>query len=74
MVAEAQFYAFSGAALLLRPESASPVSAQQGVRWNDVKFAKAVVARWHVVRGEREVSNDQWAPRLGAFWVGIRRS
>ena len=29
---------------------------------------------WHVVCGERAVFDNQWAPRLGVFWAGIKRS
>ena len=51
MVTEVQFYAFLGAVLMLGPKLASPVSAQQRVRWNYVKLVKATVA--FLARGPR---------------------
>ena len=51
MRAEAQFYSFFGAVVMLGPKSASPVTSQQEARWNYVKLVKAAIAYWHVVRG-----------------------
>ena len=55
MVSEAQFFAFFGSVLLLGPESASPVSAQQGGRWCYVKLPRAAIAHWRGIRGQRAV-------------------
>ena len=52
---------------MLGPKSASPVTSQQGVRWNYVKLGKAAVAYWHVVRGDRAFFDAEWAPRMGVF-------
>ena len=74
MVTEAQFYASLGAVLMLGPKSASPAFAQPRVRWNYVKLVKAAAAYWHIVRRERAVFGNQWAPRMGVSWAGIARS
>ena len=71
MATEAQFYAYSGAVLTLGPKSESPVSAQPGVR---VRPSRAAVAYWRVVCVERAVPDDQWTPRKGVPWAGIKRS
>ena len=63
--AEAQFFAFFGAVLLIGPKSPSPVSSHPGVRWNYVKLVKAAVACWHVVRGERAIFDVERSPRMG---------
>ena len=44
MVSKAQFFAVFGSVLLLGPKSASPVSAQPGVRWSYVELPTAAVA------------------------------
>ena len=59
---------------MLGPKSASPVTPQQGVRWNYVKLVRAAVAYWRVVRGERALFDVEWAPRMGVFWPGAKRS
>ena len=72
-VSEPQFFAFFGSALLLGPKSASPVSSQPGVRWSYVKLVKAAIACWRVALGQRAVLGDQWSPRMGVFWSGMKR-
>ena len=74
MRSEAQFYSFFGGVLLRGPKTTSPVTPQPGVRWNYVKLVKAAIAYWHVVRGERAVFDVEWAPRMGVFWSGVKRS
>ena len=59
MVTEAQFFAFSGAVLMLGPKSASPASAPPEVRWNYVELFKAAAACWDVVRGARAVFDNR---------------
>ena len=39
-----------------------------------MKLVKAAVASWRVVFGKRAFFDDEWPPRLGAFWAGIQRS
>ena len=70
MRAEAQFFAFFGAALLLGPKLSSPASSQPGARWNYVKLVNAAVAYWCVARGTRAVFDGEWSPRMGFFPVG----
>ena len=67
MRAEAQFFAFFGAVLLLGPKSSSPVSSQPGVRWSYVKLVKAAATYWRVVRGTRAAFGGEWSPRMGRF-------
>ena len=67
MRAEAQFYSFFGTALMLGPNSASPLTSHRGVRWNYVKLVKAALAYWHVVRGERAIFDVERTPRMGVF-------
>ena len=43
------------------------------MRWSHVKLVKAAVAFWHVVRWKRAIFDDEWPPRVGAFWCGIKR-
>ena len=73
MIAEAQFFAFFGAILLLGPKSSYPAPSQPGVRWNYVKLVKAAVAYWRVVRFDRAVFGGEWPPRMGFFWSGAKR-
>ena len=70
MCAEAQFFAFFGAVLLLGPKSSSPASPQPGARWNYVKLVNAAVAYWCVARGTRAVFDGEWSQRMGFFSVG----
>ena len=73
MRTEAQFPSFFGAVLMIGPESASPVTSQQGVTSNFVKLVKAAVAFWHVVRGDRAFFDAEWTPRIGIFWYGVKK-
>ena len=68
------FYAVLAAVWLLGPKSPSSVTGQPAVRWSYVKLVKAAAAFWHVLRGKRAIFEDEWSPRMGVFWNGIKRS
>ena len=72
MSTEAQFFAFSGAVLLLGPKSPPPVSPQPGVRRNFVNLVEAAVAYVNV--GERAAFDVEWSPRMGVSWSGVKTS
>ena len=67
MSAEAQFFAFFGAVLLLGPKSSSPASPQPEVRRNYFKLVKAAADYWRAARGDRAVFDGEWPPRMGFF-------
>ena len=74
MESEGVLYACFVAALLLGPKSPSAVTGQSAVRRSYVVLATAAVAFRHVVRGKRAIFGDEWPPRMGVFWNGIKRS
>ena len=73
MAAEAQFLSFLGAVLILGPKSPSPATGLPGVRRDYVKLVKPAAAHWRAARGERAVFDNEWSPRMGVFWCGVKR-